>query len=422
MSRRARTSRESGIGRWMTAVIGACAVAAACAADTVTLRGSSIPIRELHIQSIRAGEVYYLDRSGRPERAPLDDISRLGFDALPKLDTAEDALAKGERDQALNLLLQALLEAEQPIHRLWVHARLSRLHDVRGEYVPAAGHAAAVMMLEPSAFWRLLEPTCQPVEPTYAQAVEAGELLREAARQVTDGTLRQAIDRMRQVVQPIRQRLAEQYNGPPIAQGSTWSGFARRRIADGTILTDETAHTDGDDAAETVMAAPIEPTDDSDVAVESARGESDAAGADNSPAAPTRVVDTERADKLADDIDALLEAGDFAQALNMCESAGEQAAERDVARLLHQWGLALHGVDRQRDASIMFTRCAVLFPGTEHGLHCLIETAMLYKSVYRQPATSRRLLQRAVDQAQMQGREAIANRAREMMRDLGGRP
>ncbi len=399
--------------------------ASIASADAITFRGSTIPLRGVTVQAIRAGDVFYLDRNNRQARRGLDEISQLGFDEIPQLDQAEKALADSDHDAALRLFLQALMTADSTVQRLWIHMRLSRVHDFRDEYVPAAGHAAAAMMLEPNAYWRILEPTCQPIEPTYPQAVEADDLLREAARQVTDGTLQQTLARMREVVLPIRKRLGDQYNGPPIAHGSTWSGFSRKQIEAGTILRD-TSNAIADEKPEPVATPKAEyATDADDAQTDSKQPDAafDAPSVSRRPdTGPARVVDTEASDKAADEIDDLLEAGEYAAAVNRCEAAARDAGDRDIARLLYQWGKALAGAGKPRDAAVMYTRCAVLFRGTEYGLESLIETAMLYRTEFRQMATSHRLLRRAIELADVQGRETAADKARKLLRDSGSTP
>ena len=364
-------------------------------------------------------------------------MTRLRVDDLPELDTAVKALDEGDQGHGLLSYLQALMKATVleegedenagDTKRLWLHVRLSRFHNARDEYVPAAGHAAAVFAIEPHASWRVLEPACAPSEPTFAQAVEADDLLREAARQVKDQTLRETIDRMSKVVQPIRAELEKNYNGPPIAQNSTWSGYSRARIADGTIFADA-AKPSADSSAKSIAQAP-QPnvTDKSNGPAGDSTAREDASEAGGVVAAspaqvdskqpPNRTNDVKTIDRAADEIDALLKAGEFAEALNRCESAGRDVTGRDIGRLLHQWGRALIGVGRPEDAAVMFTRCAVLFPGSASGLECLIETAMLYETVYKKPETAQRLLRRVIEQADMLGRESIAQRARGLLRN-----
>lgn len=421
-----------------------CCVVAGARADSITLRGSEIPLRGLTIQQIRNGELYYLDGNGRLTQRALDEVSALGFDALSELDQAEHALDDDERDVALTKMLQALLKADTDVQKLWLHARLSRVHNFRGEYVPAAGHAAAAMLIEPSPYWRVLEPTCEPSQSSYAAAKESDDLLRDAAHQVSDGTLRAVIARMREVVQPLRRALEQHYNGPPIADGSTWSGFSKSVIERGRLFEGADHGPDHPGAAPPHQrpsvddAAPdqprIAPGDESPADSEPDRptseGNSGASGAtstsppaaDSGGAAAAPIETTPPStgdDASADDIDTLLDDGDFAQALESCQQAAQNVADRDVGKLLLQWGRALEGTGRPRDAAVKFTECAILFSGTASGVEALIETASVYDRVYNRPGTSRRLLLRAVEQAELQGREELTDRARKALTALG---
>jgi len=412
----------------MTAAAATMLGAAHAVADSITLRGSTIPLRDVTVLQIRNGELYYRDHNGRPMQRGLDEIDSIGFDGLPKLDRAERAFDAGESDRALEAMLQALLNAENDLQRLWLHARLSRVHNVGGEYVQAASHAAATMLIEPSPYWRVLEPTCEPREASFAAVREADELLREALQTISNGTLRTTLERMRSVVQPLRRQLEREYDGPPIADGSTWSGYTKIAIERGELFGDETeeapasARDDADAPAESQTRhasqepSIAEPADDAEAAAERAsQGEPQPVRTD-----PRTEDNGESTAISADEIDALLNEGEYKEALQRCEQAATNVADRNVGKLLLQWGRALNGVDRPRDAAVKFTECAVLFNGTASGVEALIETANIYDRVYRKPTTSRRLLRRAIERAELQGRAALASRAREALSALGG--
>ncbi|MCH8316796.1 MAG: hypothetical protein IIA64_12565, partial [Planctomycetes bacterium] len=83
-----------------------------------------------------------------------------------------------------------------------------------------------------------------------------------------------------------------------------------------------------------------------------------------------------------------------------------------------QYGMALTDVGRERDAAVMFARCAVLFGGSSFAAPSLIETASIYQTVYRQPRTAQRLLERAIATATAQGQPEVLKRARRRLGTL----
>ena len=105
----------------------------------------------------------------------------------------------------------------------------------------------------------------------------------------------------------------------------------------------------------------------------------------------------------------------------MCKRAAEAPGERDLGRLLYQYGLALSAVGREREGAVMFVRCAVLFGGSNFAAPSLIETASIYQEVFRQPRAAQRLLERAIATATACGQPQVVNRARRALATLDDR-
>ena len=73
---------------------------------------------------------------------------------------------------AVDVIIPAL-DAERDIETLWLHARLARAHDVRRQWTEAAGHAAAVWLLDDDPAWASLEAAAgvNPANVTYLEQV-----------------------------------------------------------------------------------------------------------------------------------------------------------------------------------------------------------------------------------------------------------
>ncbi len=227
----------------LTALILGLPLAAGLRADTITLTGTTIAISDCSVQALRGGEIFYRDARGKLYRRPLEDVSSLGFTGLPALDEAESAIAAGRLDEGLQRLLQAMLETENDLQRLWLHARLCRLHDERGEFVSAAGHAAIVWSLSNDVSWRILEPMTPLDEAspcTYAAAVEALAALQHAQAKIKQPVLLRLTERLITRVQPLCDALGRDYSGPPIDPEGTISGVSKRRIRQGDRAASDT--------------------------------------------------------------------------------------------------------------------------------------------------------------------------------------
>ena len=110
-------------------------------------------------------------------------------------------------------------------------------------------------------------------------------------------------------------------------------------------------------------------------------------------------------------IDRLLERDQFKAALEACRRVGTRPGNRDLSRLLFQYGRAYRGAGQPRDALVMFVRCAVLYPDSVDAPAALMETALIYRDVIGQPDTARRLLEHARAVASMLGQESQVRRA-----------
>lgn len=384
-----------------TAVLVQAFITSTAWSDTITFSGTGIAMRGCTIQAVQGGQVSYTDASGQRQRRPIEQVEALGFDGLPDLDLAEAALA----DQNLNdgewALLRALLKADNDVQRLWIHARLSHVHDLRGEYVQAAGHAAEVFAISDDVTWKSLRPVSPVNAPGYAAAHEALDSLQAAAKRVKSAELQREIETMTRLVQGVHDKLSADYKGPPIARNSTVSGYPRE-----TVLARDRRPSD----AELAVGATPQPTTSTTAPVAPVH-------------APTPVPLAQEADssdpRSAGAIDRLLASGRGSDAAALCAEIEKNPGERDLGHFLFQYGKALTLAGRRGEAAIMFTRCAILFPDSADAGPSLIETATIYRDEFRKPETARRLLQLAIANAERDNQQAVAMLAREILDTLG---
>ncbi len=372
------------------------ALAGSAHADSITLDASSIPLRGCTIRAIQNGRVYFLDPANRQQHRPLDEVEALGFEGLEQLDQAEAWIAERQYPEAITHLLSAALNAQTPLQRLWVHQRLARVHNYQGEYVQAAGHAATVFLLQDDPYWQRLNPRGEVNEPSYAAAKEVMDLLNKAGRKVTSSQLQRTVREMSRRIRPVYERLSKAYQGPPIEPGSTISGILKSQI--------------GNPPSESATPAP---TNQPKPGVEPPPSRTVKPSKPTPPELPIQ-VETDS----ADEIDRLLAARRPVDALALCRRAAEAPGERDLSRLLYQYGLALSAVGREREGAVMFVRCAVLFGGSNFAAPSLIETASIYQEVFRQPGAAQRLLERAVVIGTARGQPQVVNRARRALASL----
>jgi hypothetical protein len=346
-------------------------------ADTLTFSGTSIPLRGCQIVAIQKGRVTYTDARGQRLQRNLDQISQLGFAGLESLDRAEEAITAGDYPQGTRWLLKAMLEATSDMQRLWLHARLARVHELQGQFVAAAGHVARLLVLDDGTNWLVLEPTSEADAPSPATLREAYDALVQADRRVRQPQLAEVIDRLMTKVEPLWAALP-----PGTASGpATISGLTRQQILD--AFSSEAAPD-----STSLIEAPID-----------------------APSLPA-------ADDDAESLDALLEARRFTEALALCERLEAAPDDRSLSRFLYQYGRALLGVDRPRDAAIMFMRCAILYPRSTFAVDCLIDAAIVHRDLVGDRAAARRLLEHAAVVAEAQGRPEAAQRARALRDEL----
>ena len=79
---------------------------------------------------------------------------------------------------------------------------------------------------------------------------------------------------------------------------------------------------------------------------------------------------------------------------------------------MYQYGLALLRTNNKSQAAIMLLQCAISFPGSQYAASSMIETALIYETVYNKPDATIRLLERAVVIATTQSQADAATRAR----------
>ncbi len=353
--------------------------------DDIYFAGSPIPLKNCQIEQIAAGQLVYFDRQGRRHRRTLDEIDALTFDELPQLAKAEKALRENEDQAALLSYLQALLNTQQEMHRLWLHIRLNHYHDLRGQYIEAAAHAVSAFMIQDDAYWRKLEPVSEVKMTTYPALHEAFHLLQQADREIISGELASVVDRMFTAVRIMYEQRSADYTGHPLAVGSTISGYRKDDIRDGRLQkVDHSLQT-------------VEPP---------------------SPETSTPPMTTRGKRLSPREVDALLDAGEFPLALTACRHIARNPGERDLSHFLRQYGWALKETDHPEEAAIMLTRCMVLYPETEHATWCTITLATIYNETYVQPDTTRRLLQRALEQAKSQQHQELIQLAQNKLQLL----
>ncbi len=378
------------------ACIALLALTPVAAADTITFTGTGIALRGCKIVGVQGGQVAYSDPNGQRQRRPLEQVEALGFDGLPELDQAEAALSQQDVAGGLWPLLKAALRAQGDVQRIWVQARLAQVHDLRGEYVQAAGHAAEVFMLTDDVAWKSLRPVSSVNTPTYAAAHEAMESLEAAARRVKSVELQREIETMTRLMQGVHTRLAADYKGPAIERGSTISGFSREVVA-----SSDKQPADGVAAQAPVTATPA----------------TTRPAAAAQPAPPPVAAADSSDPRSPGAIDQLLAASKSSEAVKLCEDIEKNPGERDLGHFLYQYGKALSQANRKADAAVMLTRCAILYPDADDAGAALIETALIYRDEFRRADVGRRLLEKVIADAQASGdeRSAAATLARELL-------
>lgn len=115
-------------------------------------------------------------------------------------------------------------------------------------------------------------------------------------------------------------------------------------------------------------------------------------------------------------IDRLLAEERWEAALAACEAVAVDPGGRDLATFLHQYGIALARTGRLEDASIMFMRQALLFPGARETSRSLLETAAILHDRFADPEGAERLLARAESIARAEADGALVRRCQALRR------
>ena len=382
--------------KWLTILICSIATASNSAqADSLTFIGSSIPLRGITIRTIQDGRIYLFDASDRQGSHGLDKIDSISFDDLEEMDLAEEEFNKGNYQAAVEGFLVAALKAKTNTHRLWIYQRLAQTHNYQGQYVQAAGHAATVFMLQEDLYWRRLVPRGGVNEPSYAAAAEAMHKLSQAARKLKQPQLKRSVNEIIAAVRPVFDKLKADYKGEPYKPGSTISGIEKSQIGK--------ARFEAAKASQQPKEKPKPPKTPVDVTGNKKQ---------NPPGRATPSSSESIGPTSARAIDDLLAENRAIDALELCKSVAKNPGDRELDRFLHQYGLALLRTENNRQAAIMFLQCAISFPGSQYAAYSLIETALIYETVYEKPDTTIRLLERAVAIATSQRQVDAATRAR----------
>ncbi len=393
----------------------------AATADTVTLRGSAIPLRSCVVQDLKSGRLYFRGGGNLRQHREIDEVVALGFTGLPALDEAERLLRENDLDGGLAKMLEALVAADAEVERLWIHIRLAQIHDQRNELVPAAGHAAAVFLLRDEAYWQRLAPRSTNTWASYPAAVEAMTRLEEAKRSVRNRSLLRVVGRLIATIAPVRDALAGTWEGGAVAPGTTESGFLIDRIRAGEARPEMPVLIEAPDDLLPAPTAPELPPAGGGPARVGTRSPVPAPERARPPSSPTgsRAPEPGSASDDPDAVDAALAAGREAEALAMCERIAARPGDRDLDRFLHQYGRTLRAADRPGDAAVMFMRVVVLFDESPYAVSALLDTAVICRDTFANAAAAARLTRRAIDLAEGRADAAGARRGREILATLG---
>lgn len=347
------------------------------------------------IQTIRGAEVFFLNARGQLQRAAVGDVRSLGFDSLSALDAAERAWLRNDVQTATEQWIRAMVNARTEVQRLWIHARLARAHDQRGEPIRAASHAARVLLTDAAAYWSILVP-----ESTLEDGAEIDPLLAREAWWAIDRLLRcdaapevkAAAERLAALVRPLHERAQQAQPGVVWREGSSISGFAMNDLqrSDWRLPPSNASN----------VETPVRPS----------TPPGGSAPTPN-PGTPNR---EQAGPNSPDAIDELLQTKRFSEAVTMCERVARDPADRSLSRFLLQYGRALSGANRPRDAAIRLMQCAIHFAESDEAPAALMETALLYRSHFDQPQTAQRLLQRAMTLAEARGLTELTQQLRNL--------
>jgi len=343
--------------------------ASSALADAVHVVGTTAPLPGSTIDSLEGGRVVYIDLTGKRRQRGIEEIQSLSFQGYAPLDEAEARLSTGADDEGVRLLLLALLDAPSDASRRWILCRLVAVHDQRNEYPQAVAHLARLLAEDPHPAWLRILPVTSPAPSTPAAAAEAVKAIRRARDRSEDGDVLAALA-------TAQGHLADMEQAEVVGSYSGLDEQSIRGAAPPTVPTQAPAVTPG--------------------------------------AAPSTT---------ADDIDALLQRGDYGPALEACEAAARARDRRSMAKLLWQAGEANRGLGHDDEAIIAWTRSGLLFPDAPTAAPSLAAAAELAALRWPAGTSSRRLWGEALRIAEHSGNDEIADRARAALlesNDQGG--
>jgi hypothetical protein len=350
-------------------------------ADTVSAGGTVS--ENVSVQTIRAGKLFFIDAAGALAQAPIEAVEWIQFDGLIDLESAQRAMLGDEWEEALPKLLLAMQKAEGDAQELWIHAKLAETHGQLGDFIEAAGHAAAVLDIDPSPVWLSLVPRGELNEPTFYSTGEAMYFLKRAQREAIDGDVSAALAELTARIEPLAEEIARD-DARQYRPGSTISGILIRDIA-----------------------RPLAPR-------ETGNGGNSAPPSDRAAPQPGRPAERSGPESPAA-IAGLLADGEYLAARAICERVAESPGARDLAQFLHQYGQALAGTASYDDAAVRYMQCAIEFPDTSYATWSLIETAVIHNDFYKKLDTAERLLLLASLKAEEEGDAASLERARALL-------
>ena len=391
-----------------------CAHAAQSSADTIETRDGTVH-STVDIQIIRTGQIYFLTADSNLESVDVVDVTTVIFSDLEtEMRAVGRMIEQGELEDAAVASMALLRDAKSPAQRLWLHGQLAQLHKALGDKIEAAGHFAAVVETDDSPVWLSLAPLDLKLnDATFYSAGEAAYFLKRAARQVDEPQIKEAVDSLLSEIEPVWETIAaddpRQYRG-----GSTISGIQMKNVGEPRPGRTNPADANIERPTDRAANEEADPTPD----VLTTNEETFEPGEPTSPF-ENETSKTDSADpKSAAAIDALLAAGNFQEALNICDSLLQRPGDRDVARFLFQHGSALAGVGRSKDAAVVFSRCAIERPGTRYAPMSWIEIAIIYRDTFKQPKKATELLEFAASESESIDEPQTAKRARELLETI----
>lgn len=139
-------------------------------------------------------------------------------------------------------------------------------------------------------------------------------------------------------------------------------------------------------------------------------------------AVQSATIDTVPRQAAPDAIEAMLVEQKFAEALEACTRALERPGRRDLGQTCNQCGRALLGLNRPRDAAVMFARGAILYGDSAFTVPSLIELAIIYRDTFARPEVSHRLLNRAQKEEASRQRPDVLERLTSVRASLPEEP